>query len=269
MSADQPAGSGPPPGTPEQLFLAHLPRIQRAARHACRGYHFSPQESEDFLSEVQLKLIEDGYAVLRRFNGASSLATFLDTVVHNFARDYVNHLWGKWRPCAEAQRLGPDAILLDRLLSRDGMTLHEATQTLLHNHKLELTAERIAEIAERLPARTPRQQVGEEALASTPARVDSGEDLLLDADRARLWERTLTVLREELAKLETETRLILRMWSEGAKLSEIARALHRDQKALYRVFDKECAKLRAGLLARGIGEEEIRELLRLDDWEPE
>lgn len=268
MSPDDTGGSAPP-NSPDQLFLEHRPRIQRAARHACRRYRFSPQEAEDFLSEVQVKLIEDEYAVLRKFGGGSSISTYLDVVVHNFARDYVNHLWGKWRPCAEAKRLGPDAELLDRLLHRDGMTLHETTETMLHNYKVDLTAERIAEIAERLPARTPRQQVGEEALASTPAQGDSGEDRLLTEDRARLRDRVLAVLREELAKLPAEARLILRLRSEGAKVAQIARALSLDQKALYRSLDKECAKLRAALLARGISEEDVRDLLGWDDWEPE
>lgn len=267
MSTARPGG-GLPPKTPEQLFLEHLPLVERAARHACCRYHFSPQEAEDFLSEVKLKLIDDGYAVLRKFAHGSSLGTFLATVVHNFAKDYANHLWGKWRPCAEATRLGPDAVLLDRLLTREGLTLAEATATMVHNFKVGLTPAGIAEVALRLPARAPRVQVGEEALGSEPTRESSGVDLLLAADRARLLDRALAGLRVELAKLPTEDRLILRFWSEGRKVVQIARTLRCDQKPLYPRIAKICAKLKAGLLALGIGETEVRELLRLDeaDW---
>lgn len=266
MSPNDPGGSRPPK-TSEQLFLEHLPLVERAARHACRRYHFSPEEAEDFLSEVKLKLIEDDYAVIRKFSGSSTFATYLAVVIHNFAKDYVNHLWGKWRSCAEAKRCGPDAVLLDRLLSRDGMTLDEATKTMTHNHKVDLTADQIADIAARLPARVPRQQVGEEALASVPARDSSSEDLLISSERARLRQRTHDALRLEFANLPAEARLILRRWIEGAKVSLIARSLNWDQQALYRERDKHLRRLKAGLLARGIREEEIREVLRLDDWE--
>lgn len=255
------------PKTPEHLLLENLPLIERIARHACRKYHLSPQESEDFLSEVNLKLIEDDYAVFRKFGGSCSFATYLGTVVHNFARDYMNHLWGKWRPCAEAKRCGPDAELLDRLLHRDGMTLSEATQTMIHNYKVDLTAEQIADLAERLPARVPRQQVGEEALASVPSRDDSGEEHLIASERARIRKRTLEAMCLELAKLPPEARLILRRWSEGTTVALIARSLNRDQKALYREIDKLLGKLKAALLDRGISEDEVREVLRLEEWE--
>ena len=34
--------------------------------------------------------------------------------------------WGKWRPSAVAKRLGPTAVLLDRLLTRDGRPFDDA-----------------------------------------------------------------------------------------------------------------------------------------------
>ncbi|MGH8186413.1 MAG: hypothetical protein ACREUC_07605, partial [Steroidobacteraceae bacterium] len=73
-----------------------------------------------------LKLIEHDYAVLRRFEGASSLRTYLTVVLHRVLLDQRNREWGRWRPSAAAYRNGPLAVRLERLVTRDGLTPAEA-----------------------------------------------------------------------------------------------------------------------------------------------
>src|SRR4051812_10993832 len=106
--------------TPEQLFLSELPRVERAIQRACRNSRLRQEETEDFASHVRLKLIENDYAVFRKFQGKCTLNTYLNMVVLNLLHDYQNRRWGKWRPCAAANHLGKVAIKLDQLLSRDG-----------------------------------------------------------------------------------------------------------------------------------------------------
>src|SRR4029453_14108130 len=45
-----------------------------------------------------LRLVEDDYDVLRRFQARSSLPTYVTVVIQRLFLDYRNRLWGKWRP---------------------------------------------------------------------------------------------------------------------------------------------------------------------------
>lgn len=45
-----------------------------------RSLQLSPQDKEDFTAEVFLAVLADDFAVLRRFRGASSLATYLTVI---------------------------------------------------------------------------------------------------------------------------------------------------------------------------------------------
>jgi DNA-directed RNA polymerase specialized sigma subunit len=61
--------------------------------------------------------------------------------------------------------------------------------------------------------------------------------------------------------LTSEERLILKMrFDDGFPVSQIAAALHLDQKRLYRTIDRILARLRAGLDADGISLEDVTAL---------
>ena len=53
----------------EALFLAELETTERAIRFACRRASFFGADAEDFGSYVKLKLIENDYGVIRKFEG--------------------------------------------------------------------------------------------------------------------------------------------------------------------------------------------------------
>ncbi len=110
----------------EALFLEHLPLITRLTKAVARRRHLSPVDTEDFTSIVHLRFIEDDYALLRKFQGRSTLPTFLLVVIHRICLDLQTREWGKWRPSENAKRQGPAAVTLERLLMRDGLTLDEA-----------------------------------------------------------------------------------------------------------------------------------------------
>src|SRR5262245_60854618 len=50
---------------------ANLDLVDRLARATARRAGLAASEVDDFLSDVHLKLVEDGYAVLRSFGGRS------------------------------------------------------------------------------------------------------------------------------------------------------------------------------------------------------
>ncbi|HUF46207.1 MAG TPA: hypothetical protein VMM93_00260, partial [Vicinamibacterales bacterium] len=115
--------AGPDSGGDPDPYLAHHDLIEQAIRTFCRRQRLSATEAEDFASEVRLHLLDRERAVLRAFEGRSSFQTYLLTVIRHQFRDWRNALWGKWRPSAEARRLGPLAVRLEMLLVRDRLPL--------------------------------------------------------------------------------------------------------------------------------------------------
>ncbi len=116
--------------TPEELFRENLPLIEQIIGHCCRRAHFTPQEAKDFGGHVRLKLFEDVCRVFREFRGRSSIKTYLTVTINRLLLDYQNHIWGKWRPSAEAERLGRVAIRMERLLVRDELSFDEVCKIL-------------------------------------------------------------------------------------------------------------------------------------------
>src|SRR5262245_53825833 len=79
----------------EALFTSNLALIARVVRHVASRRFLERQELKDFEAEVHLKLIEDDYAVLRRFEGRSALSTYLVAVIQRAFLDYQVKRWGK------------------------------------------------------------------------------------------------------------------------------------------------------------------------------
>src|SRR5258708_8609794 len=90
----------------EHLFVAGLPVIDAAVAHVCRRHRLTAAEADDFSAEVRLHFIERNYEPLRRFEGRSSLRTYLTVLVSHLFLDYPHPLLGKCRPSAEPGRLG-------------------------------------------------------------------------------------------------------------------------------------------------------------------
>ena len=66
---------------PRQWYVEQLDVIYRIASSVCRRNGVQGADAEDFVSDVRLKLLQDDYAVLRKYRGASSQTTFLTVVI--------------------------------------------------------------------------------------------------------------------------------------------------------------------------------------------
>ena len=85
---------------------------------ASRSIKLEPQDQEDLASEVFLTFLADDFAILRRFHGDSSLATYLTVV----ARRVVVRELLKWRSLthlAEEHTAATSDTVHDELLNRD------------------------------------------------------------------------------------------------------------------------------------------------------
>jgi RNA polymerase sigma factor for flagellar operon FliA len=251
---------------PQELFLSNLDAIDRAIAYVCHRNHLSAQDGEELGSEVKTKLIEGNYAVLRKFEGRSSFSTYLTTVIQRLYFQWRVQMWGKWRPSAEAKRLGEKAITLERMLTRDGFTYSEALETLTTGTRA-YTREEVEALYLRLPERQPRPVLVSSMTPEQAPTVDAERELFA-VERRRTARAAAAAIDEAMEGMDPEEQIIIRMrfWN-GRKVPDIATALHTDAKRLYKKIDRLLETLRAALEKAGLGREAIAELLERADHE--
>jgi RNA polymerase sigma factor (sigma-70 family) len=247
----------------EALFLATLPVIEDAVASVCRRYHCSQDEQEDFASFVHLGLIEDDYAVLRSFQGRCGLRTYLGVVVKRRFLDFRRSRWGVWRPSARARRLGAEAVRLDMLLHRDGLSLDEAVQRMRHNEGVRSSPDELRALARQLPVRYRRRMEEESALLDLPLPARAAlEEIVFKGERAARVEALRRALGEALAALAPQDLAILRLrYFDGFRINRIAERLGLPSKSLYPRLKRVLAGLRAALEAGGFEGRELGELI--------
>lgn len=254
---------------PEKTYLQHLATIKRIAAFVARKYHLNADETAEFSQIVTVRLFENDYAIIRKFKGESQFSTYLTTVIVRLFQQCRVEQWGKWRPSAEAKRLGQVAITLERLISRDGFTFLEAVNVLTVRSDAPCTAAELEAIYVRLPPRNPRPvMISDDGLPDAVAVESDADQRLESRDRARTARRMCEVLDAALEELEPEDRLILRMrfW-HSRKVPDIARMLDIDQKKLYKRLEKLFTILRRALENAGVSRADMDKLLGGGDQE--
>jgi RNA polymerase sigma factor for flagellar operon FliA len=250
----------------EQLFLENLPLIEKLASLISRRHHASVEEAEDFSSELKLKLLENDYAVLRKFKGDSLLGTYLTTVVTRAFLDFRIQRWGRWRPSAAAEALGPVAIRLEELVYKDGWSFDQACEILRINYRVKASRRELEEIWKRLPPRTPRRMEGEDPLQDLPAPEERPEEKILEEDLRKTRDRVNAALRRVLQQLPSEDRLLIRLGVlEEIKIVNVARSLDLEQKPLYRRLERILKGLRSDLEREGVRWVQVADLLNRSD----
>src|SRR5262245_50618041 len=87
----------------QAAFLSNLGTIERIITTICRRYLLAHDDCDDFGSYVKIRLMDEDYAVFAKFQGRSSLPTYLMVVIRNCFRDHRSARWGRWRASAEAR----------------------------------------------------------------------------------------------------------------------------------------------------------------------
>jgi RNA polymerase sigma factor (sigma-70 family) len=241
------------------LFESNLALIDRVILGVCRRAGVYGADAEDFASAARLSLIENDYAILRPFEGRSSLSTFLVVIIQRFLIDERTKRTGRWHASREAQRLGEVGIVLERIVRRERRSIDEALP-ILRAMDPTLTRERVAELEARLPQRAPRpravdlEHVEEEVIAHD--RADTR------AIATQLSSRTTRIIRETLDAMPLEDRMIIRFhFGESMTIADISGLLRLPQRPLYRRLESLLKRLRAALAAAGIDARDVAELL--------
>lgn len=246
----------------QQLFVDNLGLIDQVVRSVSRRHRLSATELDDFRGLVHLKLVENDYAILRKFEGRSALSTFLTTVISRMFLDERIARWGKWRPSAAARRLGHVAMWLEQLMSRDGLSFDAAVETLRTNHHIQKTDAEFEKLRHWLSVRAPRHEASDDELDGIPTNDPPADHGLRGAERAQLALDVERALRKTLDSLHPQDQMILKMqFFDGFPVSLIARTLGLDQKPLYRHIKQLLQRLCVALKQEGLSPEEVLALL--------
>jgi len=247
---------------PKQLFEANLDVIERAIAQVARQVRLHGADAEDFASSARIALLAGDCAILRKYEGRSSLASYVAIVVRRLFLDQKRSE-GRWHPSAEAVRHGDAGIALERLLHHERRTLAEALNITKAQHP-EADIRQLEAAAASLPERAPRPRLvpvieGDE---NRFASASSADERVRAADLGRLSDRASCAMREALASMTPQDRVTLRLrFARGMAVSDIARALGIAQRPLYRRIELLLKDLRASLERAGIDAAEAADLV--------
>lgn len=241
LTSDSPSGSQSAVYRPPAHEIALISEVATAiARHA----KLSPDDAMDFCQLVHLKFLETDYDALRRFNGQSSLKTYLNTVIRRILVDHHRHLFGRWRPSAEALRHGPAAVELERLIVRDGHPVAEALDILLARPDGPSVQE-LQRLAEALASRHARRRGGDTTRSAASGFVDP----LVQKEERRLAQRSLQAITRATARLSPSDREMLHLrFVRGWQPRRVAASLGVEVTTLYRRYNAIMSTLRAALV---------------------
>jgi RNA polymerase sigma factor (sigma-70 family) len=245
----------------ERLLLDHLDLIERIVRSIGRRRHLSAVEQDDYASFVRLRLVEDDYAVLRKFQGRSTLGTYLSAVFERLALDFCNELWGRWRPSAMAQKLGAAAITLERLTHRDGYSIEEAIEIVRSRDEGRPTANELRALWAQLPVRPRTIEMGEDA-AHAVLSSETSDERIEDEARKRDTERLEETLKAAFGAMTARDRLMIALrFDEGLAVAQIAKVLRSSTATVHRRIDRGLKDLRAALARAGFEARDIAALI--------
>ncbi|MGH9308790.1 MAG: RNA polymerase sigma factor [Vicinamibacterales bacterium] len=269
LETDRPQPSADPDPTEtrdyQQLFVNELGTIRSVVSYVARRHRLAAQESEEFASHVYLKLIEDDYIVFRKFQGRSSLRTYLTVIIQRLFLDRRIAQWGKWRPSSFARRHGETAMLLERLTTYRGLSFDDACETMKTEHGVTIARTELEAIYLELPVRPRRLFVTDDVLDDAPAPATDPARGLTAEENTVVAARTSQILAAELARLAPDDQELLKSrFRDGLSVADIARSTGQDSKVLYRRLKRLLQELRASLEARGVEGSAVLELAGSD-----
>jgi len=160
-----------------------------------------------------------------------------------------------------ANRLGPIAVLLERLVTRDSHTIGEAMEIVRTNHGVASSDAELRTIFDQLPVRVRTTEVGEEAAVAISGGENS-ESIVEDADRFRGIARLQRALTAAFAQIAVQDRVLIALrFDQNLSVVEIAKLTGSSVPTLHRRLDKSVKQLRLALTNVGFDSQEIANLI--------
>jgi RNA polymerase sigma factor for flagellar operon FliA len=227
--------------------------IEQLVAVIARNHRLSRDEAEELASVIKLRMIQDDYAVFRKFRGQCALRTFLSVVIRRMFLDYRNAQWGKWRPSMRSRRHSHAAVQLERLTMRDGLSFDEAYAALTAALGEPLDRAILESLHAQMRRRGRRRFIAHDELDPRDTPREQWHDPVVTAERSATIGEAVALLAAALAMVDPQDRLILEMrFIEGLPISVIARRLQLHQKRLYGRLAALLRRLRQLLESRGL-----------------
>ncbi|MCC7178989.1 MAG: sigma-70 family RNA polymerase sigma factor [Acidobacteria bacterium] len=261
MQPDPSPTAAAPLVDPRAWLQDNFEQVRTVVARVARRRRVPAEDREEILSRLCAHLTRDDYRVLRGYRGDSRVHTYIAVVAERLLLDWRTAHWGKWRPSAEARRLGPQAVQFERLVRRDGHSADEAHR-MLH----EATGARLEPaLAEHLVARGPhvrRRFIDIDRVRLIADHTSDPWAALIDQQRDRCGRRLGQCLERVVRRLPAADQVLLRMRHEqGLRVSQIAAMLGTDPKRLYRRLSAIHADLCAALTALGVSPGDVVEVV--------
>ncbi|HEU0302250.1 MAG TPA: restriction endonuclease [Longimicrobium sp.] len=251
----------------EAIFLEYLGWINRVIDMTCSKHGLWGSDAEDFASWVQVKLIENDYAVIRH-SGESGLKSYLVILVNRQLQEFWRQRWGRWRTSAAARQLGSPAPELETLVYRDGYRLEQAGEKLRIEGRTSQSDAELARLLAKLPHREPLRpvEVPPDTVLSDAEAASRADERVLSEEAEQQRGRVLEALDRAMDKLGPEDCMIVRMhFQEGHALAYVARALNLERKPLYRRAERLRALLKASMEREGVSGADVYGMIGDED----
>ena len=245
----------------EEIYGRHVPLIRRIALSVCRRHGVGDHDAEDFTSDVLLKLCANDYAIIRKFEGKSSFATYLTVVINKTFLDHRRRVWGKWTPSTQARRFGAIGVQLERLIYRDRHSFDAACDILIQKHSSTIDRQTLREMFATLPRRSPPRQIHGDDEILYVASDDEADTGVIAQERDQRIADAMLALHAALSALPDEDQVIIRLfYFERMSIADVARSLHLEQKRLYPRLQRLLVRLRRSLADRHVSPDVVGDL---------
>lgn len=241
----------------KELFFERVGQIEQIIQKVATQHRLSGDEGQELYGLVMLKIVQDDYAVLRGFQNRSRWATYLTVIIQRVLLDHRVREWGRWRPCVEAQRLGPKAVLLDQRINRDGLEPAEAIRELLIQGVDETSGE-LERLVSQIPRRPRRRFLPGDTYLKSLTDQEEADWRIAAGERQRTAVSLNRALAAALRDLPDEERNLLGLrFARGWTVRRIAASQNLAERGLYRRFERILRRLRRRLEDLGLGWQEI------------
>ncbi len=238
-----------PAREPSLTLLESLAMAKPIATRVARRSGLPAADVEDFCSVTNLLLVRKAETIQRRFRAEAAVSTFLESLIRNCLRDFLNSRLGKWRPSARASRLGALAIELERLREWDGYSDEEAFQILRRSWHRPVCCQDLDRLAGDLPPRARSREVSWNDVSTAELAYEQ-EPL---EDNQQSPQKVGQALDKALRDLRpSDVTLLRRHFCERTPFSRLARQRGMRQRALYSLKDRLLRRLRRRLEAEGV-----------------